>query len=81
MLLGTVGRVAVLAAIVAIAGAGLCLFDTDDAASEGACLSFLERVSGLLLATPLALTAHTFPGFASAYHLYPPDLPAPPPKA
>ena len=81
MLLGTSGRVLVLAAIAVIAGAGLCLFDGNEAASEGFCLSFLQTTSGLPLAIPLALTGRFFPGFAAAYHLYPPDLHAPPPKA
>ncbi len=81
MFLGTFARVAVIAAIALIAGAGLCLFDGDDAASGGACLSFLERASGLPLTITLALTGRFFPEPARAYDLYPPDLPAPPPKA
>ena len=81
MLLGTFGRVLVLAAIVLIAGAGVCPFDRDEAASDGFCLSFLQTTSGLPLTIPLALTGRFFPGPALAYDLYPPDLPAPPPKA
>ncbi|MBI2074193.1 MAG: hypothetical protein HYT81_14360 [Gemmatimonadetes bacterium] len=81
MRLGTFGRVLALAAIAVLAGVGLCLFDTDDTASGDLCLSSFATTSGLLLAIPLALTGRFLPGFAAVYYCYPPDLPAPPPKA
>ena len=81
MLLGRFGRVMVLAAVVVIAGLGLCLLDADDFARGGLCPSSFATPGNLLvLGIPLALMGCLVPGFALAYHRYPPDLPAPPPK-
>lgn len=81
MHLGTRRQVIVLAAIALIAGLGLCLFDTDDAAAEGACMSALETTSGPSLKMLLPLSGRLPLGSVTAYSVYPPDLPAPPPKA
>lgn len=81
MRLGTWGRVLALAAIAVIAGVGLCLFDADDTTSGNLCLSSFATPSGLLLADPPALTGRFLLAPPAAYRHYPPDLPAPPPKA
>lgn len=75
------GRVIALAGIAVILAAGLCVFDAGHAAHGNLCLSFLGPAVGLALLFPLAPMAHLAPALAKAYHRYPPDLPAPPPKA
>ena len=78
---GTFRRLIALAAMVLIAGAGLCLFDGDQSAGGDLCLFLVATTMGLLLAFPLAPTGHLLPAVAKSYRRYPPDLPAPPPKA
>lgn len=81
MLPGRFGRVMALAAVVVIAGLGLCLLDADDFARGDLCpSSFVRAGNFLVLGIPLVLMGRFVPGFALAYHRYPPDLPAPPPK-
>jgi hypothetical protein len=78
---GTLGRVIALAGIAVILAAGLCVFDAGHAAHGDLCLSFLGTAVGLALLFPLAPIAHLAPALAEPCHPYPPDLPAPPPKA
>jgi hypothetical protein len=81
MLVGTFGRVMVLAAIAVLAGVGLCLFDAADAAGGDLCTSPFTTATPLLLAVPLGPTGTFVAGVAAANRLYSPDLPSPPPKA
>ncbi len=78
---GALGSLVALAAIALIAAVGLCLFDSDDAAGGDLCLSFLATTVGLFPALSLSLMGYPLPALAKTYHRYPPDLPAPPPKA
>jgi len=78
---GTLPRLIALAAMVLIAGAGLCLFDGDQSVGGDLCLFLVGTTMGLLPAFPLALTGHLLPALVKSYRRYPSDLPAPPPKA
>ncbi len=77
----TIRKVIALALVAVLVGAGLCLFDTDQAADGDLCTSCIWTASGPVPASPLIATGRIVPGCASAYYLYPPDPPAPPPKA
>ena len=78
---GTLGGVVALAAIAVVVAAGLCVFDLGQDAHGDLCLSFLGTTIALVLAFPLAPMGHLVPALAKVYQRYPPDLPAPPPKA
>jgi len=78
---GVLARVLVLAAIAMIAGTGLCLLDSDDAAGSDLCHSVVATAIVLLSGLSLIPTAYLLPASVPAYHHYPSDLPAPPPKA
>ena len=78
---GVIGRAALLVMVVLIAGAGLCFLDADHGSSGDLCVSAVVSAIGLLLTFPLAPTGRLLPARVLAYHLYPPDLPAPPPRA
>lgn len=78
---GTLPRLIAVAAMVLIAGAGLCLFDGDQSAGGDLCLFLVATTMSLLPAFPLAPTGHPLPAPVKSYRWYPPDLPAPPPKS
>lgn len=80
MPLGTLGRVMGLVAIAAVAGVGLCLFDSADSAGGDLCTSPFTTATSLLLVIPLGPTGAFVGRLAPAYRLYSPDLPSPPPK-
>jgi hypothetical protein len=81
MFKGALGQLVALVAIALIAAVGLCLLDSDDAVGGDLCLSFLATAVGLFPTLLLSLMGYPLPALAKAYHRYPPDLPAPPPKA
>jgi hypothetical protein len=73
--------VLVLTSVALIVGVGLCLFDGHDAAGPDLCPSFLATTISLFVALLLTPTGHLLPARVPAYHRYPSDLAAPPPKA
>lgn len=75
------GKVIALALVAVLVRAGLCLFDTGQAAGGDLCTSCIWTASGPVPASPLIAAGRIVPVCAAAYYLYPPDLPAPPPKA
>ena len=80
-MLKALAPVLVLTSIALIVGVGLCLFDGHDAAGRDLCPSFLAATIGLFAALSLTPMGRLLPAQVTAYHRYPPDLPAPPPKA
>ncbi len=78
---GTLGRVAVLAAIVVIAAAGFCLLDGDEVGGVDLCAASVAVGLTLPLAFPLPMTGRSLPVLATIRPLYAPDFPPPPPKA
>jgi hypothetical protein len=76
-----VGRLIAIAALVVIAAAGFCVFDTDHRASGDLCISFLAIMMAPLLPFPWGPKGRILPTGAPAYIPYSPELPAPPPKA
>lgn len=78
---GTLGRLAVLAAILVIVAAGFCLLDGDEVGGVDLCAIPLAVALTLPLALPLVLTGRSLPALVTIRPSYAPDLPAPPPKA
>ena len=78
---GLPGRLLVLAAIVLIAGVGLCLFHTDAASGLDSCISSWAMTIAPLLVIGLPLTGRSILAPLSARQLSPLDFPAPPPKS
>lgn len=81
MFKGALSPLLAVAAVAIIVSAGLCLLDTDEAAGGDLCILFLGTSLALFMAVSLTPTGHLLPALAKAYNRYPPDLPAPPPKA
>lgn len=72
-------RLVVLAAIVMVAAAGLCLLDSDWETTD-LCLLPLMAASGLVMGYPLQFAGDLRPDPATAYRSDPSDLPSPPPE-
>ena len=62
-------------------GAGFCLAGMDHITGGDLCISFLMATLQVLLVFALIPTDQLLPSLARIYRRYPPDLPAPPPKA
>ena len=71
----------VVAAIIVITAAGLCLLDGDGAGGVDLCAAAVALTLTLPLAFPLPLTGRFLPALPRMRPLYTQDLPAPPPKA
>jgi hypothetical protein len=81
MMVGTLGRLMVLAAIVVIAAAGLCLLDGDEVSGIDLCGIAVAGTLALPLAVLLPVTGRALPALAGIRPFYAPDFPPPPPKA
>jgi hypothetical protein len=78
---GLPGRLVVLAAIVLIAGAALCLLHADAAAGLDPCISSWATPIAPLLVIGLPFRGRSSLARVSVHQLSPLDLPAPPPKS
>ena len=80
MAMSRLGRVVALAAVTLVIGAGLCVFDADDATGLDLCGLLLLPVVGLVVTDP-RLLGLLVPVLIPIHLAEPLDRPVPPPRA